>query len=93
MEEEIMKQEGLKDWKLVISSGGLLCQQSTKTIFLTSKDDFGGFLHELAHAKVGIREEWDKTGHDAIWGDELTNLIRKYTTPKEINPPRDNINK
>jgi hypothetical protein len=77
--DKILKNEGLEDWKIVISSGGLLCQQSTKTIFLRDKEDFAGFLHEIAHAKVGIREELDKTGHDAIWGDEFTNLIRKYT--------------
>ena len=80
--EEILINEGLKDWKIIISKGGLLCQQSTKTIFLVDRKDFGGFLHELAHAIVGIRKKWDKTGHDAIWGDKLTDLIRKYTKTK-----------
>jgi len=73
---KILKDEGLSDWKITISKGGLLCQQSTKTIFLRKIDDLAGFLHEVAHAKIGIRK--DKTGHDAIWGDEFTNLIRKY---------------
>ncbi len=47
---------------------------------LCKKGDYALFLHEIAHYKT---KEWnermgDKTGHHSIWGDEFTNLVRKY---------------
>lgn len=74
---DILEKEGLSDWKVEETSSGGLCMQSQKKILVLPNDD-ALFLHELAHAKAGIRKDWDKTGHDSIWGDVYTELVRKY---------------
>ena len=73
--QEILKKEGLSNWRVKGAADGY-CQGSTKTIFCM-EGDIALFLHEVAHA---IRGECprDKTGHDSIWGDIFTGLVRKY---------------
>lgn len=72
--EEILKLEGLSDWKIKYSGeGGGLTLFDTKEILLGEryKDTLGMFLHEVTHALKG-------KGHDAIWADEFTRLVEKY---------------
>ena len=76
-EKNILENEGLKDWKVIISKGGGLCMKSTKTIYCL-KNDKALFLHEVAHAITPKSK--DKTGHDSIWADKYTELVRKYLT-------------
>lgn len=76
---DILVNEGLSDWKVIVGSGGGLTMSSKKTIYVSPNDD-ALFLHEVAHA---LKNNWngkmgDKTGHHAIWGDCLTNLVRRY---------------
>ena len=72
----ILKEEKLTDWKVVWSKSGGLTQFSTKTIFCLPNDR-ALLLHEIAHALTQPIEQ-DKTGHNSIWGDKFTELIRKY---------------
>lgn len=75
--ERILKKEKLGAWKIVYSSGGGLCQHSSKTIFCLPNDK-ALLLHEIAHALTPDEIKQDKTGHTAIWGDLFTGLVRKY---------------
>ena len=81
--KEILEMEGLGDWIVRWNTAGGLCLHRKKEIWMGSnKNDIALFLHEVAHAlcpkeKCGIC--WsDNSGHNAIWGDCFTNLIRKY---------------
>lgn len=83
--KQILKQEGLGDWKIkVIHSGGGLCLLEKKEIWLDAKNyNLPYLLHEIAHA---LTSEWnevmnDKTGHHSIWGDKYTQLCVKYLKP------------
>jgi len=72
--EEILKREGLQDWKIKIThSGGGLTLFDKKEIWLDKKykDDLPMFLHELAHAITGEK-------HNGIFADKFTELVRKY---------------
>lgn len=77
----ILDKEGLSGWKIKWNTGGGLCVYNHKEIWMDKKrnDDFSLFLHEVAHALAGVREDWDKTGHDAIFADTYTRLVKKYT--------------
>ena len=73
--EEILREEGLLDWKIkIIQSGGGLCEREKKEIWLDEKNfNLPFFLHEVAHALTP-----EERFHGAIWGDRFTALIRKY---------------
>lgn len=74
IKEEILKKEGLDDWKIIYgNSGGGLTLLNEKEILLDERyrNTLGMFLHEVAHAIKG-------KGHDAIWADEFTRLVEKY---------------
>ena len=79
--EQILEQENLKGWKVIISTGGALCMHSKKTIFLSPRQGMAMFLHEVAHALISKKvnkEMNDITGHHSIWGDKFTALVKKY---------------
>lgn len=85
--ENIMKTEGLIGWKLIIiNSGGGLCLNKKKQIWLDKKNlNIPFLLHEIAHA---LTHKWnnkmgDKTGHHSIWGDKFTQLVIKYNIISE----------
>lgn len=88
--QQILKNEGLSDWKIKWNTGGGLCVYKHKEIWLSDKPDLALFLHEVAHALcpkeicgecwVDITKCWKahNNGHNAIWGDKFTNLVGKY---------------
>lgn len=85
--KKILELEGLDGWLIRWDTGGGLCVKSEKKIWMGSdKGDIALFLHEVAHAlcpkeKCGIC--WsDNTGHNAIWGDCFTSLVRKYVVQR-----------
>jgi len=77
--QKILLQEGLNDWKIIIKKrgGGGNCSFSKKEIILDTKhkDNFGLFLHELAHAVSG-KKHYE---NDGILMDTMARLINKYT--------------
>ena len=79
--QQIMIIERLYKWTLEVSRGGWHCFQNTKRITIGNTKNFALFLHEIAHAKVGCRN--DKTGHDSVWGDEFSDLVNRYCLPRE----------
>ena len=87
---EILKLEGLSDWTFKITSGGGLCLYDKKELWLTP-DNPALFLHEVAHAlctkeKCGICWVETNNGHNAIWGDTFTSLVKKYMVGKIPKP-------
>ncbi|HDY66723.1 MAG TPA: hypothetical protein ENH85_02910 [Candidatus Scalindua sp.] len=70
--KEIIEKEGLKNWSIKTSNSGAgLTIFKTKEILIKDPNNMAMFLHEVAHAKTG-------KGHDGIWADEFTELVRKY---------------
>ena len=81
----ILDSEGLKNWKIKWNTGGGLCVYNHNEIWMGKEQgrlSMALFLHEVAHAlcpkdKCGIC--WtDDTGHNVIWGDCFTKLVKKY---------------
>lgn len=89
---QILAKERLKSWKIRWDTGGGLCVYEKKEIWMGSnREDIALFLHEVAHAKCPKKvcgSCWvdSNTGHNAIWGDKFTNLIRKYMV---YQPPQE----
>ena len=91
----VFKLEGLKDWKVRWNTGGGLCNYNVNEIWLGGKSQFpfSLFLHEVAHALcpkekckgcwVDINKCWaaHNNGHNVIWGDCYTGLVKKYMKP------------
>lgn len=94
--EKILKLEGLRGWKMRWDTGGGLCNYNNKEIWMGPKKYSAPlFLHEVAHALcpkevcgncwVNIDKCWrsHNNGHNAIWGDCYTGLVKKYLLHKE----------
>ena len=86
--DEILKTEGLVDWTYKITSGGGLCLYDKKELWVLS-NNFALFLHEVAHAlcpkeKCGVCWVETNNGHNAIWGDTFTSLVKKYMVEKQL---------
>jgi hypothetical protein len=83
---QILKNEGLEDWNIKWNTGGGLCVYAHKEIWIGERgNSMALFLHEVAHAlcpKEKCGECWVETnnGHNAIWGDTFTALVKKYLT-------------
>ena len=90
--KQILKTEGLKGWEIEWHTGGGLCNYNNKTIYLAEVEySLALFLHEVAHALcpmekcggcwVNITKCWKahNNGHNAIWGDYFTALVKQYT--------------
>ena len=79
-QQDVLKLEGLKGWHIKnTNSGGGLTIFKGKTIYAKTMCS-ALFLHEVAHALLPIPWENGKknTGHDAIWGDQYTDLVNRY---------------
>lgn len=92
--EKILQIEGISDWKIRWNTGSGLCCYERKEIWMGDDlTDIALFLHEVAHAlcpKEACGNCWvdiDKRskcfvshngGHNAIWGDCFTKLVKKY---------------
>lgn len=72
----VLELEGLGDWRVCVgpqAHGGVCCQ-ATREIVLPGECGPGLALHEITHAKAGVR--WR---HGLRWQDELTKLIDEHT--------------
>lgn len=80
--EEILTKYGLPDWKVKFHTGGGLCVYEHKEIWLSDSFDLALILHEISHALCPqhlTEPLWmhDKTGHNALWADKFTDLVRE----------------
>ena len=77
----VAKQEGFSDVVFKNSPDGLVMPDKV----LVNFDDNALILHEIAHlkrARVDVPVlNGDKTGHDAIFADIFTALVREYMMP------------
>jgi len=81
--KKILYDEGLSDWTIKWNTGGGLCVYSKKEIWMDNdRENIALFLHEIAHAlcpKEVCGICWvDDTGHNSIWADKFTRLVKKY---------------
>ena len=84
--KEIMKDEGLDDWKLSlrpVTDG--ICLRKNKLLLVGEKYNNGKwfvlFLRELAHALTPKSD--NLTAHDATFADKLCGLVSKYMVPTD----------
>lgn len=91
--EKALVKYGLNEWRVIISSGGALCQPDNKTIYLSENHGWSMFLHEVAHALTyrWNNEMGDKTGHHSIWGDKFTELVQDYLDSLSKSAQDDSI--
>lgn len=73
--KKVMREQNLEDWHVILNMNSGLCMLGKKRIY-SKKGDKAMFLHEVAHAITPITK--DLTGHDSIWADNYTELVRKY---------------
>ena len=79
---EIIKKEGLSDWKLIITNSGSCCWYEDKQIWIDNRQlNISMVLHEIAHALLPKEER----NHTVLWADKYTELVEKYCKLKSKN--------